>query len=52
MELHEQAGLSADINDSPEVVSWLRPRTTDELMGFISRREAVVFADATDELFG
>lgn len=51
MELQERVEQSANINDTPETVSWLRPRTTDELVGFIARRSAVVFTDAEDDLF-
>lgn len=39
------------ISPSPEVAGWQRPRTHEELLGFIARREAVIFEDSDNDLF-
>lgn len=31
--------------DEPNLASWNRSRTTEELLSFISRREAQIFAE-------
>lgn len=42
MELQKSLNESEITSSTPEVISWNRPRTTDELLGFIARREAVM----------
>ena len=51
MELQQNVDESAAISNASEQLSWQRERSTDELLGFIARREAVVF-DSDDDLFG
>ncbi len=51
MELQQNVDESAIITSTPEVLSWQRQRSTDELIGFIARREAVAFNEVEDDLF-
>lgn len=51
MELQQNVDESAIINDTPEIHSWQRQRSTDELIGFIARRESVALQNDEDDLF-
>lgn len=53
MELQSGNSEPVIIEDTFETPSWQRTRSTDELLGFIARREAVIFEGAEDDdLFG
>jgi len=48
-----QTGIVESVTKSEllglELASWNRPRTTEQLLGFIARREAEVFDDEQEE---
>lgn len=51
MQVSSNVDRSTIIEPTPDVASWQRPRTTEELMGFIARREAEVFKHVDSDLF-
>lgn len=51
MESLSNVDQSAIITDNFEQPSWQRVRSTDELLGFIARREAVVLNTFDGDLF-
>ncbi len=37
-----------ELTNTSEMPSWDRPRTSDELLSFITRREAIITSSGTD----